>query len=390
MAKTDNITTPKKRGMMRSFHFRLYPNSTQRVILERILSDNCETYNAALQERKEAWRFQRKSIKLLDQMKELTELRQDPAFQWMACEIQREPLRRIDRAFKSFFRRCRTGEKPGFPRFRSLDRYNSFSFGIDPRERAIVRGRKLKLPNIGDVRIRGGRVINGRAKVCRIRREGVRWTASIVCDIGPAPRRCLVSSPIGVDVGLTDLATLSDGTVIENPRWIRQHEIRIAAAQRKLALKRSRSRNRVSARETLRRTIQRTADARRNYLHHVSKKLVIEHDLIAHENLKIGNMVRSSFGKSILDAAWGELIHQLTYKAEKAGRWVVAVNPRGTSQKCSGCGAVVKKKLSERTHSCVCGLTLDRDHNAGLNILALGMSAAGLQPSEFAQTTACA
>ena len=363
--------------MLRTFQFRLRPNSTQGAELGRILADNCETANACIQERRDAWKLQRKSITYYDQQKELTELRKDPAFQWMACDIQRDPLRRVDRAFKAFYRRCKTpGQKPGFPRYRSRDRYDSFGFGSP-----VVRERSIKIPNVGDIRARGGRPIEGRAKCCTVKRDGKRWTANVVCDIGPAPEKCAVSKAVGIDVGLTTLATLSDGTEIQNPRWTRKHEDRIAAANRALARKKRGSHNRLKAREALRRAHQRAASARLNYIHHVSKWLVANYDLIAHEDLKIRNMVRSKLAKSIMDAAWGLLIWCITYKAEYAGKWVVPVNPNGTSQKCSGCGAIVRKKLSERVHSCSCGLTLGRDANASRNVLALGISAAGI-PAE--------
>ena len=147
--------------------------------------------------------------------------------------------------------------------------------------------------------------------------------------------------------------------------------------------KQKRSNNRARARLALRRAHQRAANARLNYIHHVSKWLVANYDLIAFEDLKIRNMARNPrLSKSIMDAAWGLLIWCITFKAEGAGRWAVPVNPKGTSQMCSQCGEVVKKKLSERRHRCICGADLDRDHNAALNVLMLGKSVAGLAPSE--------
>ena len=290
--------------MLRTFQFRLQPNATQTAELQRVLNDNAETYNAALEERIDAWKLERKSITYYDQQAELTELRKDSAFQWIACDIQRDPLRRVDRAFKAFFRRCKAGEKKvGFPRFRSRHRYDSFTFSLP-----VCRNKSIKIPNVGDIRARGGRCIEGKAKVCSIKRDGKRWTASVVCDIGEAPAKCVVSNPVGIDVGLTTLATLSDGTTIENPRWTRQHESRIAFANRALARKQRRSKNRIRAREVLRRAHQRAANARLNYIHHASKWLVANYDLIAFEDLKIRNMVHSTMAKSIHDAAWGILI----------------------------------------------------------------------------------
>lgn len=365
--------------MLRTYQFRLLPNATQTAILERVLADNCETYNAALQERRDAWRLCREGITYQDQQRELTELRKDPSFSWIACKIQRDALHRVDRAFKAFFRRCKDGEKPGFPRFRSIYRYRSFTIESKPS----IKHRSILIPKIGYIRMRGGRPVAGIVKTATIKKDGSIWNANIVCDIGASPTRQPVSHPVGIDVGLTNLAVLSDGTKIDNPRWTRKHEARIAAASRRLAVKQKRSKNRIRAREVLRRAHQRAADARKNYLHHVSKWLILNYDLIAHEDLKIRNMVKSPrLAKSIMDAAWGILIWQLTYKAEKAGRWIVPVNPRGTSIRCSGCGEAVPKTLADRQHTCVCGVSLGRDHNAAINIQRLGMSLAGFGPSE--------
>lgn len=360
--------------MLRTFQFRLSPNAAHVAAMARVLADNCETYNAALQERREAWKLQRKSIGLYNQQKELTELRKDIAFQWIAVDIQRDPLRRVEHTFQAFFRRCKAGTAPGFPRFQSRHRYDSFTFGLP-----VLRRKCLKIPKIGYVRARGGRDLNGCAKFCTVRRDGKRWIASIVCDIGAAPEKRTVINATGIDVGLTTLATLSDGAQIENPRWSKHHERRLLGASRALARKQRRSGNRLRAKEILRRASQRAASARKNYIHHVSKRLVGKYDLIAHENLNIRAMSQGRLARSIMDAAWATLLFQLKYKAESAGVWVVAVNPRGTSQRCSGCDELVQKTLSQRAHDCpCCGLTLDRDHNAAINILRLGMSLAGV------------
>lgn len=367
-----NVALAPHLKMLRTFQFRLRPNATQTAMLTRILADNAETYNACLEERIGAWKLQRKSISYRDQQKELTELRQDPEFQWIACDIMRDPLRRVDRAFKAFFARVKRGAKPGFPRWRSRHRYDSFSFSLP-----VCRERSIKIPNVADIRAKGGRSIKGRAKLCTVKRYGKRWTASVVCDIGEAPEKVAVSNAVGIDVGLTNFVTLSDGRSVDNPRWTRKHEARIAAANRLLARKERRSKNRIRAREALRRAHQRTADARKNFCHHVSKWLVANYELIAFEKLNIKGMVHGRLGKSILDAAWAQLLYCISYKAEGAGRYAIAVNPRGTSIQCSGCGADVRKTLADRQHVCACGISLDRDHNAALNVLSLGMSDAG-------------
>lgn len=365
--------------MIRSYDLRLIPTQAQRASFADILRDSCETYNAALQERRDAYRMAGKSITYNDQTKELTELRQDPRFATIAIEIQREPLRRVDRAFKAFFRRCRTGEKPGYPRFRSRDRYDSFAWGPP----SLRPDNRLLVPRLGFVRFKTHRPIEGTPKQVTIRRVGKKRIARVACDIGPAPEKRAVSRAVGIDVGLTTLVTLSDGTAIENPRWTRKHAGRVAAAQRLRSRKQRRSNNRIRAKEIVRRAYQRQRDARANYLHHASKWLVENYDLIAYEDLKIRNMVRSKLAKSIHDVAWGQLLFQVGYKAESAGVHFVAVNPRGTSIRCSSCGADVPKTLADRQHVCGCGLSLNRDHNAAINILKLapGSGAAGVRPS---------
>jgi putative transposase len=363
--------------MLRTSELRLKPKAAQRSELEHILSDSVETYNAALQERRDAWKLCQKRTTYYDQHSELTELRKDPRFAKVAVDIQREPLRRVERALQAFFRRVKAGQQPGYPRFRSRDRYDSFAWH---RPRLSAEG--LLVPNLGRIRFKASRILEGQVKMATVIRCGPKWTARIVVYIvyiGPAAEKRVVTTAIAMDVGLTALATRSDGSEIENPRWTRAHEDRIAAANRLLARKKRRSNNRAKARETLRRAHQRAANARKNYLHHVSKWLVGGYDLIACEALKVKGLAQGNLTKSIMDAAWAILLFQVRYKAESPGAYAIAVNPRGTSQICSTCGEKVPKELSQRWHHCPkYGLSLNRDHNAGRNILALGMSAAGL------------
>jgi putative transposase len=199
-------------------------------------------------------------------------------------------------------------------------------------------------------------------------------------DIGPAPEKVAVCNAIGIDLGLNSLATLSDSTEIENPRWTKRESERLAEANRDLAAKVKGSNNRRKSKERLRRVHQRIAGLRSSYLTGVAKQLVSEYDLIAHEKLNIRGMAQSRYAKSIMDAAWSQLIQKLNSEAEYAGKWVIPVDPRNTTQTCSQCGEIVPKKIWQRQHDCPnCGLSLGRDHNAALNILALGESAVSKQ-----------
>ncbi len=367
-------------NMHRSYTTRLSPTRRQDALLSLVLAQNCELYNVALEERVGAWKTSRKSLTLYDQIKELTELRAaEPEYAAMPAHIQRDPLRRLQRAFEGFFRRLKSGQKPGFPRFRSRSRYDSFT--VDSQNFRI-EGSTVHVVKLGGFKFKMQRRMKGTPKTLRISRCGHKWKASFACDIGPPPEKRAISSAVGIDVGITTLATLSDGTEIANPRWTKQEEGRLAEANRSLARKARGSRNRIKAREFLRRCHQRIAGKRSTYLHGVSSQLVDTYDLIAYEDLKIQEMTQGNLAKGILDAAWNQLLFQIRYKAEEAGSYAIAVNPRGTTQNCSGSGEVVPKKLWRRRHDCPhCGLALGRDHNASINILQRGMrcvaSAAG-------------
>jgi putative transposase len=347
-------------------------------MLDDLLAQLCELYNMALQQRRNAYRELRLSVSYLNQQTQLTELRNGvEEYAVFPAAIQRDPLRRLDRAFQAFFRRLKRGEKPGFPRFRARARYDSFSV---PKGCFTFSEGILKLIRLGTFRTKTKCKIKGQPLEIRVKRCGNKWQAQVVCDIGPAPKKIAVGNAIGIDLGLTSLALLSDGTEIANPRWTRQEEDRLADANRVLSLKKRGSRNRIKARERLRRVHQRIAGLRSNYLTGVANQLVSAYDLIAHEDLKIRNMVRSKLAKSITDAAWGQLVQKLNSQAECAGKWVIPVNPRGTTINCSGCGERVPKTLAQRQHDCPkCGLSLGRDHNAALNILRLGESLASKQ-----------
>lgn len=357
--------------MIRTYTMRLKVTKRQDETLHRLLAQLCELYNMALQQRRNAYRELRFSVNYLNQQTQLTELRNGvEEYAAFPVAIQRDPLRRLDHAFKAFFRRIKSGEKPGFPRFRSRDRYDSFNV---PSGRFSFSDGVLKLTRLGTFRTKTKCKIKGNPLEIRVKRCGQKWQAQVVCDIGSAPEKIAVSTAIGIDVGLTALATLSDGTEIANPRWTKQEEDRLAAANQDLARKIKGSKNRANSRERLRRVHQRIAGLRSSYLTSVAKQLVSDYDLIAHEKLNIRGMAQSRLAKSIMDAAWNQLVHRLNCEAEKAGKWVIPVDPRGTTQLCSGCGERVPKKLWNREHDCPhCGLSLGRDHNAALNILKLG------------------
>jgi putative transposase len=184
---------------------------------------------------------------------------------------------------------------------------------------------------------------------------------------------------VGVDVGLSSFATLSDGSEIPNPRYYEEAQKKLRIAQRKVARRRRGSNRRKKAVLLLQRAHQYTKNQRADFHHKISRWLVNSYGLIAVEDLNIKGLAQSNLAKQITDAGWGMFLDKIAYKAESAGRRFFRVNPSGTSQNCSGCGHKQVKSLSVRVHKCdSCGLELGRDHNAAINILRLGLSLAAL------------
>jgi putative transposase len=330
-------------------------------------------YNAALQEWRDAWRKQRVNIGYVQQTKSLTEIRAaDPAWKAIPVEVARSALRRLDRARQAFYRRCKAGGAPGFPRFRSAKRYDSFGL----QGRARVHGNHVVLPKLGAVKFKLYRPIEGKVLDASVRRDGDRWFVCFQCDLGADPAKVAIKTAVGIDVGLSSLATLSTGEQIHNPRYYKHAQAVLRRRQQELARKKRGSASRRRAVLLVAKAHTRIKNQRLDYARKVACDLVARYDLIAFEDLKAKGLASGMLAKSVHDAGWGILIHATTCKAVRAGTWSVGVDPRGTTIDCSGCGEPVPKKLSNRIHSCPrCGLVLCRDHNAAINILTRGRRA---------------
>ncbi len=378
-----------------AYTFRLYPARKQQGRLQWTLDRARELYNAALQERKDAYHMAGKSITYYDQANQLPEIKQDrEEYQDIHSQVLQDVLRRVDKAFKAFFRRVKRGETPGSPRFQGYNRYNSFTY---PQAGfSLTHDSRVCLSKIGSVNVKLHRPVKGNIKTCTIKREGEHWYAVFVCEVEQPP---LPESheAVGVDLGLLHFATLSTGETIENPRFFRKAEKKLKKLQQSLARKKRGSRRHRKAVQRVAKAHRKVRNQRADFLHKESRKLVNAYGLIVFEKLRPANMskrpkakqvengayvhngaaAKGGLNKSILDAGWGQCVQFCTYKAGWAGRTVVHIDPGYTSQVCSGCGAVKKKERSERWHSCECGAELDRDHNAALNILRLGSSQRG-------------
>ena len=342
----------------KTYKFRLYPSKSQTTKLEMTLDLCRELYNSALQERRDAWKLNHINISNQNQEKQLPEIktiRED--LNGVHSQVLQNVLKRVDLAFQAFFGRVKRKAKAGFPRFRVRVRYDSFTY---PQLGFSVQGAHLCLSKIGRVKIKLHRPLTDKIKTLTIKREAGRWFAcfSVECEAKPLPA---CKDTIGIDVGLTAFATLSDGTEIENPRYYVQAQKQLRLAQRKVARRKRGSNRRRFAVQLLQRAHAHIHNQRADFHHKISRRLVDNFGVIAVEDLQVKGLASGMLAKSVNDAGWSAFIAKLMYKAESAGRDFVKVDPRGTSQTCL-CGA--------HTPNCsVCSLSAKRDHVSAQLIL---------------------
>ena len=362
--------------MRLTFKYRLFPTNAQRTSLDRVLETCRRVYNDTLAIRKDTYEQAGKSLGLYDTNKLLTQWKAErPALKDVNSQVLQNVQERVDLAFKAFFRRVKNGETPGYPRFKGYGRYDSFTF---KQSGFKLDGDRLTISKVGDVRVKLHRPICGDIKTLTIQRDSVgNWYAcfSCECEAQPLPTNHNV---VGIDLGLTTFAYFSNGDKIERQRWMKQDAKDIARLQRKKEKFAKGSAQRGKVVHALCHAYERAANRRNNFAHQESRKLVNEYQFIAFEKLDIQDMQvngNKTISRGIADVAWGQFVQFTTYKAENAGRGIALINPRGTTQTCSGCGSIVPKDLSVRIHDCPhCGLKLSRDHNAALNILARGLA----------------
>jgi len=361
--------------MLKAYKFRLFPTKTQRSKMERTL-DLCRwVYNQTLAYRKDAWEKEGRSTSKYETNNLLPNWKvEKPDLNEVFSQVLQNTQERVDLALKAFFRRVKAGEKPGYPRFRGSGWYDSFTY---PQFGFKLLCGKLRLSKIGDIKIKLHRPIEGKIKRLTVRRSSTgKWFACFSVEIDDPPKPPWKDgSMVGIDVGLESFATLSNGEKIDNPRFFRSEEKALAKAQRRLSKCAKGTSQRRAAVKVVQRVHERIANRRYNFAHQMSNQLVSKYGLIVFEDLNIKNMLKNHcLAKSISDAAWRMLVTTTSYKAESAGSKVVLVDPRNTSQLCSRCGLKVNKSLSDRVHECPqCGLVMDRDENAAINILRLGL-----------------
>lgn len=359
--------------MLRTYKYRLAPTKKQQHLLSALFDQMQTVYNDALNERRWYWRRSRRSITYYDQWNRMRDARHeypDEMGMLNATSIQ-QMLRRVDKAHRAFYK----GQR-GAPRMKGRHRFKSIEYRYG--DGCKLLDNRLRLQHVGNIRIKLHRQIPDGAvmKQVVIKRSAGRWYVCLQLELPDVEHAAHIGPSIGIDVGLHSLLALSDGTLIDNPRWLRAALAKLRVAQRRLSKRKKFGSGWRKAARQVGKLQERVANQRRDFWHKTTADLAKTYGLIAIEDLKLAFMTRNgNLSLSAHDAALGMFRQMLSYKVENTGSQLIAVNARNTSQACSGCGVIVAKGLNVRTHHCSdCGVELDRDVNAALNILALGLS----------------
>ena len=373
--------------MRLSYKYRIYPDQKQAEQLENTFGFCRFLYNCALEERISFYKKCGKSLSYNSQAAELPEIKKECHDQTdlIYSQTLQHVMKRLDAGYKNFFRRVKAGaSKAGFPRFKSKDRFRSImfpqsnlnGFGVKRLENG-----KLKVYGIeGDVKIIWHRPLQGRCKNVTITKQSNKWFLIASCDDVPLNILPSTGKTVAIDLGLNSFITTDDGTKFHHPKPYKTSKEKLAYLNQKLALKQKGSNNRIKAKLRLAKAHEKVFNIREDFLHKMANKLITENDVIIIEKLNIKSMMEQKghlVNKgNIQDASWGSFAAKISYKAERAGRIVIEVDPRNTSKMCSRCGNINKElTLKDRTYHCeACGLKMDRDHNAAKNIYGLGMS----------------
>ncbi|WSA81466.1 transposase [Streptomyces sp. NBC_01799] len=372
--------------MQLRYSFRLYPNGPQRSALARAFGCARVVYNDALRARETARSAGEPFPRTGDLSKLLiTEAKKTEGRVWLgevSAVVLQQSLRDLDTAYRNFFDGLK-GKRPrmGAPRFKSRkDNRQAVRFTANARWK-ITTGGDLSLPKIGDVRVAWSRVLPSVPSTVTVVKDAAgRYFASFVVETDPDQALPGTDAQVGIDLGLSHFAILSDGTKIESPRFLRRAEKKLKREQRRLARKAQGSNNRMKARLKAARVHARVADARREFHHQLSTRIIRDNQAVAVEDLAVKGLARTRLAKSVHDAGWSAFVAMLEYKAARYGRTFVRIGRfEPTSQVCCVCG--IKdgpKPLHIRVWECgACGAVLDRDINAAVNVA----KAAGLAVS---------
>ena len=381
--------------MKLTHQYRLRPTKPQVTQIEEWLETCRRTYNRMLGERFSWWENNRCAVNscsivscgiappkdrpnYYSQQNNLVPLKAKyPTIGLVQSQVLQNVAKRVDLAYERFVLADNSGKRSGRPRFKGKGRYRSLTF--TQMKQTCISGNRITLPKLGSIKLVLHRPIPDgfKIKTATISLKADEWYVSLSLEDVTIP----VLSPnfdtnnaVGIDMGLSSFLVTSSGETIPIPQFARRSEKRRKVLNKSLSRKKKKgtARRRASGKR-LSKHYQKVTRQRKDFHYKTAIWLLDKYDLIAHEDLNIKELAKTRMGKSVLDAGWGEFLSIVTCKAESAGKVTVAVNPYNTTQICSGCGVVVPKGLADRWHSCACGVELDRDWNAAINILNLGV-----------------
>jgi putative transposase len=374
----------------RAYKFRLWTNANHERELDIALETHRRLYNTCLDYRQLAYSLYGASISYFDCCRWFTHRRKaDPYLSRITYTSAQSTMRRLDKAFRAFFRRVKAGQTPGHPRFKGRERFDSISFPAYGDGVRLI-GAKLRIKHVGTIRIKLHRPVEGKIKAVTLKREAGKWYAVFSCDLGEPAVEPSINPSVGIDVGIESFLATSDGDHEPNPAYFKTALPELRRKQRSLSRKRRGGKNRRKVRNRVARVHARVRNLRREHHHQAALKLVRRYGFIAVERLNVRGMLKNDrLARAISDAGWSGFLLTLRSKAESAGVAIAEVNAWGTSQQCSACGAEVRKKLKVRRYECPhCGCSLHRDENAAKNILARALTArigpAGLNVGGYA------
>jgi len=346
--------------------FYIKPTKEQEHKLFKTLTLCRRLYNAALEQREICYRQRGHSPSCTAQKNELPALKKElPEYKQVNAQVLQDCLQRLDNAFKRFF-----DGLAGYPHYKDRDHYCSFTYPQADKQNHFKKTGHIYLPKIGYVKIKTHFGFDpGKVSQINVKYHNGKWYVNLTSEIQEAEAIKIVNR-VGIDVGLLTFAALADGTKIDNPKYFRKSEKKLARLQRRLSRKKKGSNNRKKAKVKVTRLHDKIANQRGDFLHKISCNIVKNYDFIAIEDLSVKNLLKNRhLSKSIADAGWGKFISYLEYKCLKYGKRLVKIPPGGTSQTCI-CGAYVPKDLSIRVHECPeCGLVGDRDVVSAMVIL---------------------
>lgn len=373
-----------------TYQYRLRPTKLQVTQLEEWLETCRRTYNRMLGERFDWWENNRCPIdrcsvvscgiappkdkpNYYSQQNSLVGLKiKHPKIGLVQSQVLQNVVKRVDLAYERFVVGDSNSRRSGKPRFKGKGRYRSLTF--TQMKQTCLDGNKITLPKLGVFKLVVHRPIPDglQIKTATIARQADGWYISLSLQDDTVPTispDINLGKCIGIDVGLKDFLVTSAGETVPIPQFARSSEKRRKVLNKALSRKAKKgTHRRQKAIKQLSKHYQKVARQRKDFHYKTAHWLLRKYDVIAYEDLNIIGLAKTWLSKSILDAGWSEFLSIVTAKGQSAGRITVAVNPSGTTQRCSGCDVIVPKTLSDRWHSCTCGVELDRDVNAAINI----------------------